>query len=66
MILVSIGEEQQLLRAAIVLNGKRAIALYEQVHPIDKLGNRKVQHQFLQVLKDDILPEDMKKGVRAL
>ncbi len=55
---LSKDQEQQLLRAAIVLNGKRAIALYEQVHPISKLGNRKVQHQFLQVLKDDILPED--------
>ena len=36
----------QLLRAAIPVGG-RTITLYEEVHPQSKLGNRKIQHQFL-------------------
>ncbi len=36
----------QLLRAALPVGG-RTITLYEEVHPQSKLGNRKVQHQFL-------------------
>ena len=38
-----------LLRAAIPVGG-RSLTLYEEVHPQSKLGNRKVQHQFLQQL----------------
>ena len=36
----------QLLRAALPVGG-RTITLYEEVHPQSKLGNRKIQHQFL-------------------
>ena len=36
----------QLLRAAIPVGG-RSLTLYEEAHPQSKLGNRKVQHQFL-------------------
>ena len=39
----------QLLRAAIPVGG-RSLTLYEEVHPLSKLANRKVQHQFLQQL----------------
>ncbi len=39
----------QLLRAALPVGG-RSITLYEEVHPQSKLGNRKVQHQFLNQL----------------
>jgi hypothetical protein len=38
-----------LLRAAIPVGG-RSLTLYEEVHPQSKLGNRKVQHQFLRQL----------------
>jgi hypothetical protein len=38
-----------LLRAAIPVGG-RSLTLYEEVHPRAKLGNRKVQHQFLDQL----------------
>ncbi len=36
----------QLLRAALPVGG-RTITFYEGVHPQSKLGNRKIQHQFL-------------------
>ena len=39
----------QLLRAAIPVGG-RSLTLYEEVHPQLKLGNRKVQHCFLDQL----------------
>jgi hypothetical protein len=39
----------QLLRAAIPVGG-RSLTLYEEVHPQSKLGNRKIQHQFLDQL----------------
>jgi len=39
----------QLLRAAIPVGG-RSLTLYEEVHPQHKLGNRKVQHRFLNQL----------------
>jgi len=42
-----------LLRAAIPVGG-RSLTLYEEVHPQSKLGNRKVQHQFLQQLATQI------------
>ena len=38
-----------LLRAAIPVGG-RSLTLYEEVHPQKKLGNRKVQHRFLDQL----------------
>ena len=39
----------QLLRAAIPVGG-RSLTLYEEVHLQSKLGNRKIQHQFLKQL----------------
>lgn len=38
------------LRAAIVTSG-RALTLYEEVHPLKKLGNRAVHNNFLDTLK---------------
>lgn len=45
----------QLLRAAIPVGG-RSLTLYEEVHPQTKLGNRKIQHRFLERLAS-ILPD---------
>lgn len=42
--------QQQLLRASTPVGG-RAMTLYEQLHPCDKLANRSVQHRFLDQLK---------------
>ncbi len=39
-------QQWHLLRAAIPVGG-RSRTLYEEVHPRSKLGNRKIQHQFL-------------------
>jgi hypothetical protein len=39
----------QLLRASLPVGG-RSLTLYEEVHPRSKLGNRKVQQQFLERL----------------
>ena len=39
----------QLLRASLPVGG-RSLTLYEEVHPRSKLGNRKVQQQFLDCL----------------
>lgn len=39
----------QLLRAALPVGG-RSLTLYEEVHPCTKLGNRRVQYQFLDQL----------------
>ena len=46
----------QLLRAAVPADG-RSLVLYEEVHPRRLLGNRKVQHAFLDTLKA-LLPLD--------
>jgi hypothetical protein len=43
-------QEHQVLRASLPVKG-RALTLYEEVHPRAKLGNRNVQHAFLDVLK---------------
>jgi hypothetical protein len=43
-------QEHQVLRASLPVKG-RTLTLYEEVHPRSKLGNRKVQHAFLDVLK---------------
>lgn len=40
------ADQSWLLRAALPVGG-RAITLYEEVHPQSKLGNRKIQHLFL-------------------
>jgi len=42
----SVDGQQQLLRASVPVGG-RAITLYEELHPRDKLANRAVQHRFL-------------------
>ena len=39
----------QLLRAALPVGG-RSLTLYEEIHPRTKLGNRRIQHQFLHQL----------------
>lgn len=46
----SVDRQQQLLRASLAV-GSRAITLYEELHPYGKLGNRQVQHRFLDQLK---------------
>ncbi|MGR8932871.1 MAG: IS4 family transposase [Gammaproteobacteria bacterium] len=48
-------QTQQLLRAALPVGG-RSITLYEEVHPGAKLGNRKVQHPFLERLQQMLPP----------
>jgi hypothetical protein len=45
----------QLLRAAVAIGG-RALTLYEEVHPLHRLGNPRVQRLFLSQLKA-LLPE---------
>jgi hypothetical protein len=52
-----------LLRASLPVGG-RALTLYEEVHPQKKLGNRSVQHRFLQRLKE-LLPAGMKPIIVA-
>ena len=47
--------DDNLLRAAIVCRG-RALSVYEEVHPLIKLGNQKVQSGFLKTLKE-LLPK---------
>lgn len=47
-----------MLRASLVYSG-RSITIYNEVHPIDKLGNTKIQNKFLQQLKNRI-PLDKK------
>jgi hypothetical protein len=39
-------QHQQLLRAALPTGG-RSVTLYEEIHPIKKLGNRRIQQRFL-------------------
>nr|WP_305907552.1 hypothetical protein [Methylomarinum sp. Ch1-1]MDP4520314.1 hypothetical protein [Methylomarinum sp. Ch1-1] len=48
-------QSQQLLRAALPTGG-RTITLYEEVHPRKKLGNPKVQQQFLRRLQELLPP----------
>ncbi|MGH9624773.1 MAG: IS4 family transposase [Bryobacteraceae bacterium] len=47
---------QQLLRASLAVGG-RALTLYEELHPLELLANRAVQHRFLDRLKA-LLPTD--------
>ena len=46
----SADRQQQLLRASLAV-GSRAITLFEELHPYRKLGNRQVQHRFLNQLR---------------
>lgn len=50
-------QSQQLLRATLPVGG-RSITLYEEVHPRRKLGNPRVQKQFLTQLKQ-LLPSSV-------
>lgn len=46
----SADRRQQLLRAAVPVGG-RALTVYEELHPIERLANRTVQHRFLDRLQ---------------
>lgn len=46
------------LRAALVTKG-RTLTIYEEVHPVKTLGNRRVQNNFLKTLKE-LLPNGCK------
>jgi hypothetical protein len=46
----SVDRQQQLLRASLAV-GRRAITLFEELHPYRKLGNRQIQHRFLNQLR---------------
>ena len=48
------NSEDAILRAALAVEG-RALTLYEERHPVKKMGNRKIQKNFLIALKG-ILP----------
>ncbi len=52
----SADRAQQLLRASLPVGG-RAITLYEELHPLEKLGNRAIQHRFVDRLAA-ILPSE--------
>ncbi len=54
------GRRWQLLRAALPVGG-RAVTLYDEVHSLQQLGNRHVQHTFLRRLQQ-MLPA----GVRPI
>ena len=56
-------QSQQLLRASLPVGG-RSITLYEEIHPNKNLGNRQVQHQFLERLQH-LLPLHVKPIVVA-
>jgi len=43
-------QHQQLLRAALPTGG-RSVTLYEEIHPVKKLGNRRIQQRFLRSLQ---------------
>lgn len=50
------NSEDAVIRAALAVEG-RALTLYEERHPIKKMGNRKVQKSFLKTLKR-VIPTD--------
>ena len=52
---LSTDRSYHLLRASLPVGG-RALAIYDEVHPIKKLGNAKVEKRFLQTLKK-LLPK---------
>lgn len=53
------NSEDAILRAALAVEG-RALTLYEERHPIKKMGNRKVQINFLKILKEEIIETNCK------
>jgi hypothetical protein len=54
------NSEDAVIRAALAVEG-RALTLYEERHPIKKMGNKKVQKSFLKTLKQ-VIPA----GCRAI
>lgn len=50
------NSEDAVIRAALAVEG-RALTLYEERHPVKKMGNRKVQENFLKKLKK-VIPAD--------
>lgn len=54
---------QQLLRAALP-GGGRSLTVYEELHPRERLGNRRVQHRFLEALQG-ILPPGVRPVITA-
>lgn len=50
------NSEDAVIRAALAVEG-RALTLYEERHPIKKMGNKKVQKRFLKSLKQ-VIPAD--------
>ena len=50
-------QHQQLLRAALPTGG-RSVTLYEEIHPVKRLGNRRIQQRFLRSLQA-LLPDDI-------
>ena len=50
------NSEDAVIRAALAVEG-RALTLYEERHPIKKMGNKKVQKSFLKALKQ-VIPTD--------
>lgn len=46
-------QKQHVLRAAIPVKG-RSLTLYEEIYPREQLGNRYVQHRFLDTLKQHL------------
>ena len=43
-------QHQQLFRAALPAGG-RSVTLYEEIHPVKKLGKRRIQQRFLSSLQ---------------
>ena len=56
-------QHQQLLRAALTTGG-RSVTLYEEIHPVKELGNRRVQQRFLGSLQA-LLPANVKPIIVA-
>lgn len=52
---VSVDSRHHTLRAAVGVGG-RAITLYEEVHTLQNLGNRKIEEQFLETLRSIVAP----------
>jgi hypothetical protein len=58
----SVDRQQQLLRASLAV-GSRAITLFEELHPYRDLGNRQVQHRFLNQLRTMVVSAQRTTGL---
>ena len=56
-------QHQQLLRAALPTGG-RSVTWYEEIHPVEKLGNRQIQQRFLRSLRA-LLPSSVTPTIVA-